>query len=681
MFARINSKILIWGKKVNMLIIAALLFSMISMQPIRTVSAQSSVSVRVSQSSDDAEEAISDGEISLDSSDLELIEDSGFHSPGEQIVGIRFLDVEIPENATIQSAYIEFEVDETSSDTASLSISGQAADNPGTFTSDNYNISTRSKTTSSVVWSPDAWDTEDEKHQTPDLSSVVQEIVDRGGWTSGNAMAFLIGGSGTRTAEAVDGEPDEAPLLVIEYEELSGPTIIVNSTMTSFHTEPGTPSVEQSYSVSGINLTGDISISAPNGFELSTDNSTYTSSIVLSQSGGEVTSTDIYVRLTGAEGSWSGDITHNSDGASENVVPVSGTCTEALPWVAYNDLAWESGQLETNITKYTITSGSDSGLLVDYATGVDVPVTATITSSGDLEINTGTYGGAETASGTDAYDLFHGIVDMPGVLHYGDLGWWVEVTFTNLNPLNSYVFATSANRDGSSYDDRISKFIIQDVDSAVNTSSAGAAISTTSITDDTTVFCTGNNTGDGYIARWSNVEPGVDGDFTVRVESNSSTDEHAYGFSVFMLGEEGPTGPGIGTSVSTLSEFISTPGAISSAQSYTVSSTGLSEDIRITAPAGFLLSLDDYEYVHELVLTQSGGEVSPTTIFAALYSETSGSFSGNIVHSSAGVTPVNVAVSGEVSSTIDTSFQQGVDGVCRYCRHLYYGRSTRYGIW
>jgi hypothetical protein len=475
-------------------------------------------------------------------------------------------------------------------------------------------------------------------------------------------MVFMITGSGTRIAEAFDGEPDNAPLLVIEYEESSGPTIIVNSTMTSFHTEPGTPSAAQSYSVSGINLTGDISLAAPEGFEISTDNSTFSSSVLLSQSGGEVSSTDIFVRLTGAEGSWSGDITHDSDGASQKLISISGTCAESLPWVAYNDLAWESGQLETNITKYTITSGSDTGLLVDYATGADTPVTATITSSGDLEINTGTYGGAETASGTDAYELFHGIVDMPGVLHYGDLGWWVEVTFTDLNPLSAYVFATSANRDGSSYDDRVSKFIIQDVDSAVNTSSAGAAISTTSFTDDTTVFCTGNNTDDGYIARWSNVEPGADGDFTVRVESNSSTDEHAYGFSVFMLGEEGPTGPGIGTSVNALSEFTSAPGAISSAQSYTVSGTGLSEDITITAPAGFLLSLDDYEFVHELVLTQSGGEVSPTTIFAALYSETSGSFSGDIVHSSAGVTPVNVAVSGEVSSTIETSFQQGVDG-------------------
>ena len=53
--------------------------------------------------------------------------------------------------------------------------------------------------------------------QTTDLAAVVQEIVDQGGWSASNSMAFLISGSGLRTAEAYDGEPLAAPKLEIVY--------------------------------------------------------------------------------------------------------------------------------------------------------------------------------------------------------------------------------------------------------------------------------------------------------------------------------------------------------------------------------------------------------------------------------------------------------------------------------
>ncbi|MBC8379371.1 MAG: hypothetical protein H8E62_09360 [Planctomycetes bacterium] len=53
--------------------------------------------------------------------------------------------------------------------------------------------------------------------KTPDLSSIVQEIVNRASWTSGNSMVFIIEGTGERTAEAYDGESGSAALLHVEY--------------------------------------------------------------------------------------------------------------------------------------------------------------------------------------------------------------------------------------------------------------------------------------------------------------------------------------------------------------------------------------------------------------------------------------------------------------------------------
>lgn len=173
----------------------------------------STISVRVNASSDDAEQNLSTGTVVINSSDLELAVDVS----ASQLVGMRFNGIAIPAGATITSAYVEFETDVAWSTACSLTIQGQAADNPTTFVASNSNLSARSKTTASVAWSPSAWNTVNEKHQSPNLSSIVQEIVNRSGWASGNSMVIFVQGTGTREAESYDGEAAAAPLLVVEY--------------------------------------------------------------------------------------------------------------------------------------------------------------------------------------------------------------------------------------------------------------------------------------------------------------------------------------------------------------------------------------------------------------------------------------------------------------------------------
>ncbi|MCH9741376.1 MAG: hypothetical protein K0U38_11150, partial [Epsilonproteobacteria bacterium] len=173
-----------------------------------------SMEVQVSSSNDDAEESQS-GSMYRNSSDLEMTTDSK-----EQTVGIRFQNLFIPSDATISKAYIQFSVDETSSYSTRLSIHGEDVDHANEFSSSKYNISRRVKTTASATWSPLAWNTKHEqgvKQQTSDLTSIVQEVIDREGWQSGNAMSFIISGTGKRVAESYDGESDEAPILHIEY--------------------------------------------------------------------------------------------------------------------------------------------------------------------------------------------------------------------------------------------------------------------------------------------------------------------------------------------------------------------------------------------------------------------------------------------------------------------------------
>ncbi len=176
----------------------------------------SPVDVRVIDPSDDAEELVSNGDIWRNSSDLELVDDYGSHG-GPQVIGIRFQGLQVPHCVTITAAYIEFETDETSSGTTNLLIQGQAADDAPGFTYDLFNISSRITTAAATPWNVPTWSVVSQKHQTPDLTAIIQEIVDRDGWRPGNAMAFIISGTGRRVVESYNGESSNAPLLHIEW--------------------------------------------------------------------------------------------------------------------------------------------------------------------------------------------------------------------------------------------------------------------------------------------------------------------------------------------------------------------------------------------------------------------------------------------------------------------------------
>ena len=164
---------------------------------------------------DDAEESKT-GSMKLTSSDLELV-----YTGGNQTVGMRFNGAQIPPGATITNAYIQFQVDETSSGETILKVEGEAIDHAPAFASSRYNISNRSRTTANVGWSPAPWLTVGEAgidQQTPDLSAIIQEVVDRAGWVQGNSIVLIVTGNGVRWAESYNGDQAGAALLHIEYD-------------------------------------------------------------------------------------------------------------------------------------------------------------------------------------------------------------------------------------------------------------------------------------------------------------------------------------------------------------------------------------------------------------------------------------------------------------------------------
>jgi|GEM_PF-2070212 len=115
----------------------------------------------------------------------------------------------------------------------------------------------------------------------------------------------------------------------------TSPTITTTGTLTAFSACAGTVSTSKNYTVSGSNLTSNLVITAPTGYEISlTAGSGYASSLTLTPTAGTVSSTTIFARLTNtASGSPVGNITHTSTGATTQNVAVSGT-VNPLPTVA-----------------------------------------------------------------------------------------------------------------------------------------------------------------------------------------------------------------------------------------------------------------------------------------------------------------------------------------------------------
>jgi hypothetical protein len=173
------------------------------------------VQVPVAVGSDDAEERSSGG-VDLGSSDLELVTDGS----AVQTVGLRFAGLAVPAGAIIDKAWIQFSTDEVKTGATSLTLRAQAADDAATFAATSGNVSSRPRTTASTAWVPPAWSTKNERgaaQQTPDLSAVLQEVVSRPGWSSGNAAVFIVTGSGTRTAIAREKSAAAAAMLHVEY--------------------------------------------------------------------------------------------------------------------------------------------------------------------------------------------------------------------------------------------------------------------------------------------------------------------------------------------------------------------------------------------------------------------------------------------------------------------------------
>ncbi|NVK54632.1 MAG: pilus assembly protein PilY [Alteromonadaceae bacterium] len=149
------------------------------------------------------------------------------YSTSEVTSAFRFTDLNIPLGATITSAYIKFTSAQYDISSTNISIAGELVNASSPLTTGFNDLSGKTLTTAEVDWSTEnEFPADGEDISTPDLSPVIQELVNQAGWCGGNALTILLNSQGnttgsTRRVMAHDDGTGTAPQLIVNYDQSS----------------------------------------------------------------------------------------------------------------------------------------------------------------------------------------------------------------------------------------------------------------------------------------------------------------------------------------------------------------------------------------------------------------------------------------------------------------------------
>lgn len=137
----------------------------------------------------------------------------------------RFQNVTIPQGSTINSVDFKVYITGSTTDEPDHRIYCDDADNSAAITAGtgNDDISLRTETSSVVNWSSADLGSAGGLESTPNIVGPIQEVINRAGWASGNALSIIIHGrigiAGTSDLgiDFYDLDPSRAATLDIEY--------------------------------------------------------------------------------------------------------------------------------------------------------------------------------------------------------------------------------------------------------------------------------------------------------------------------------------------------------------------------------------------------------------------------------------------------------------------------------
>lgn len=209
------------------------------------------------------------------------------------------------------------------------------------------------------------------------------------------------------------------------------PVITTSGTLNSFSNNLGNVSSTQNFSVSGTNLSGNVIISAPGGFEVSADSgSGFATSIYLFPVNGNISNTKVYARLNAnATGNYTGNIAISSNGATTQYLAVNGNCngSKTSDIIANSIFAYSSNinyslYQSATITNTTNSLGVFGFILRDGGAGNDADNLPTILSEIAFDVlglenirTAALFSGNNLISNSPDIDLHNGIISFTGL--------------------------------------------------------------------------------------------------------------------------------------------------------------------------------------------------------------------------------------------------------------------------
>lgn len=149
--------------------------------------------------------------------------------------GLRFTDITIPKDSTILTAYLTFKAHATrEGTTVKTRISAEAVDDAVTFADDSAVFDARwANRTLAVDWDGIAAWTDNQPYDSIDIAAVIQAIVNRGGWASGQDIVIFW--------EDFEDRSDEVSWAYREADSFEEPTVPVPPKLTITYEEPAPP--------------------------------------------------------------------------------------------------------------------------------------------------------------------------------------------------------------------------------------------------------------------------------------------------------------------------------------------------------------------------------------------------------------------------------------------------------
>lgn len=405
---------------------------------------------------------------------------------------------------------------------------------------------------------------------------------------------------------------------------------VTTNTLTDFGTVTvGSNSTSQTLTISGTDLTGapgNITVTAPAGFEVSTDGTTWSSSVTVPYTSATLSSTNIFVRFSPtAEGSASGNIIISGGGLTPDVtVAVSGNGSTTTPTTtglvisqAFGSGGNAGAPFNADFVELHNNSNASislSGLSIQYGSatsstwsGVSALPAASIPAGGYYLIQISAIGANGASLPTPDY------IATPPISMAGANGKVAIVTGTTA--VASCTESTIIDLLG------------------YGTANCGETAPSAAMTSTTAAWRLNNGCTD---------TDDNSADFTIEAPAPRNSASALFSCST-------TTTPAI--TASTLTDFGSvTIGSNSASQTLTISGTDLTGapgNITVTAPTGFEISLDGTTWSSTVDVPYASGTLASTSIFVRFSPTAAGPAAGNISISGGGITTaVTVAVSG-----------------------------------